>query len=475
MQYQNFYDEDSYHSEKDPPKNHNDDIEEDSRHYGSDIYHPSDRNYDRIFNNNDSGRLRDISHASKSKRILANSIKMGLNIPIVLHLLNSTDLTLSEDQIFNNILDEYEKHHRRTDTDTNFLRKSGLILKKMDSEFLQRSSVQVNQRSNIIAPSVRIQITQKKALKPLTCPVCFDEFSQESDVCRLLCNHFACRDCFGEYLRNKILIAQVRNFKCPMEECKFQIPENELKWYLKDQPELLVKYHKFKNAQEVAANPNLKWCIRPGCERVVEVRDPANPLMKCVCGQEFCFKCNNEWHPNMKCEDFIDKMYKNYIKTAEVRFCPNCRALIEKNDGCNHMTCIQCNYQFCWLCEQKYTQNHYGLFNLNGCPGLQFTNISKNSSPWRRRCHWLKSFLLSLLMIILALTIGPIIILFMAITFPLKRFFFDQRVDCSNCRLLTLNILKFFGLLALGIVCSPLILLVFMIIFLVRVFRRNPF
>jgi len=475
MQYQNFYDEDSYHSEKDP--NHfNDKNEQGSPQWGSDIYHPSDRNYDRIFNNNDSGKLREISHAGISKKIINNGIKMGLNIAIVLHLLKEIDLNLSEEQIFNNLLDAYEKHMRKIAQDENnenFLRKSQHILRNMDSELLRRSSN--NSNPGPALQSIRIQIYQKKPNKVinLACPVCFDEVLQETDLCRLLCGHFTCKTCFEGYLMNKIVIAQVRSFKCPQEGCKFQIPEGELKRYLKDKPDLLKKYFKFKNTQEIAANPSLKWCIKAGCENVVQIKDFNNPFIKCQCGQEFCFKCNNEWHPDMKCEDFIDKMYKNYIKKAEVRFCPNCHALIEKNDGCNHMTCIQCNFQFCWLCEKKYTSNHYSLFNLNGCPGLQFTHISKNSSPWRRRCHWIKSLLLSILIVILVLTIGPVVVLFMAITFPLQRFYFDRRIECYTCKQISMNVVKFVALLVLGIITCPLILIVFLIVFLDRLFRRR--
>lgn len=57
-----------------------------------------------------------------------------------------------------------------------------------------------------------------------------------------------------------------------------------------------------------------------------------------------------------------------------VRKCPGCKSPIEKSDGCNHMTCKKCRFEFCWLCEKKYTKHHYRYYNCFGCPGMQFEN-----------------------------------------------------------------------------------------------------
>lgn len=33
--------------------------------------------------------------------------------------------------------------------------------------------------------------------------------------------------------------------------------------------------------------------------------------------------------------------------------CPSCKFWVEKNKGCDHMTC-RCGYEFCFRCGAKY-------------------------------------------------------------------------------------------------------------------------
>ena len=62
---------------------------------------------------------------------------------------------------------------------------------------------------------------------------------------------------------------------------------------------------------------------------------------------------------------------EDYLKD-NARHCPHCNAPIEKNEGCNKITCWRCGTNFCWLCGAKLNQqNPYSHFNIVGgerCP-----------------------------------------------------------------------------------------------------------
>mmetsp|Transcript_46639 Transcript_46639/g.115646 ORF Transcript_46639/g.115646 Transcript_46639/m.115646 type:complete len:213 (-) Transcript_46639:165-803(-) len=43
--------------------------------------------------------------------------------------------------------------------------------------------------------------------------------------------------------------------------------------------------------------------------------------------------------------------------------CPRCSTKIQKNGGCNHITCRNCNHEWCWLCGARYEQGHFKTGN----------------------------------------------------------------------------------------------------------------
>ena len=45
------------------------------------------------------------------------------------------------------------------------------------------------------------------------------------------------------------------------------------------------------------------------------------------------------------------------------------------------MTCVECKFQWCWLCEQQYNTDHY---KVGKCRGLQFYSERINEPPLQR-------------------------------------------------------------------------------------------
>ena len=68
--------------------------------------------------------------------------------------------------------------------------------------------------------------------------------------------------------------------------------------------------------------------------------------------------------------NILEKDFLLWKKDKVIKKCPKCKIFTEKNEGCNHMTCTSCKYQWCWLCEGEY---QYGHYTSGRCNGQQFT------------------------------------------------------------------------------------------------------
>ena len=112
-------------------------------------------------------------------------------------------------------------------------------------------------------------------------------------------------------------------------------------------------------------------------------------MFRCnACNYRWCLACEAPWHDGQTC-----KQYKRHVKNekksdakihATTKACPRCKSRIEKNKGCDHMTCkwstvalasvslaassflgipgictdhslgTRCMHDFCWLCFADY-------------------------------------------------------------------------------------------------------------------------
>ena len=173
-------------------------------------------------------------------------------------------------------------------------------------------------------------------------------------------------------------------------------------------------------------DPNIQLCPFPDCESYAE--KGKNKYVKCKQNNhQFCFNCLKNWHGNEKCKIDTDKSFENWKDSSKVKRCPNCKYFIEKTQGCNHMTCIYCKYQFCWLCMQKYDSEHFGP--TSNCFGLQYSNRRCFSN---RFCVFLYNVLIFFLKIIGFTILGPLLI-FGFIFSEIDKKFYYRDVCLSKC------------------------------------------
>jgi hypothetical protein len=202
--------------------------------------------------------------------------------------------------------------------------------------------------------------------KPFECPICMDEVIIGSGYVFEKCKHNYCGSCLQDYYTQNINAAKT-DIKCPDPTCENMCSYDDLKFIL-PKP-VFVKYIDFARNNAINKNPNMRWCPNPaGCGNAMARQNENDPKIICSqCNYEYCFDCSDEYHPGKTCEEF--KKWKMSHSKTDVRvalwqrfytkLCPNCKAVIQKDGGCNHMTCERCSYEFCWQCMKEYEPGHY--------------------------------------------------------------------------------------------------------------------
>jgi len=133
---------------------------------------------------------------------------------------------------------------------------------------------------------------------PDECETCY---ASPVEYYKLQCGHEICIECLKAILSTAFNENSVQSARCPNTSCKKPFSDKD---YRKMRPFARQEVPKIKqkisdNAREVALNDN---------------------------------------------EEFMSWARKN------AKPCPRCNVPIEKNQGCNHMKCKKCKYDFCWLC-----------------------------------------------------------------------------------------------------------------------------
>ena len=228
------------------------------------------------------------------------------------------------------------------------------------------SEKNINFNNNENESIINVSQTNEK-----NCILCESEVSSaELESNQLPCSHLFCSECYFQYLKEKINSnLNITSIVCMQYKCPTILTKEFILNQIKKDESLSKKYERFLNKAIMHQNSNKKNCPEPNCESYLEYKNDNNYYLTCENGHKYCFKCLRKWHGKKKCSKLIERDFKKWKKGKIVKQCPKCGMWTEKIDGCNHMTCLECKFQWCWLCKGAYSDMH---FVVGSCAGLQF-------------------------------------------------------------------------------------------------------
>ncbi|GAB9462692.1 Ring finger protein [Globisporangium polare] len=235
------------------------------------------------------------------------------------------------------------------------------------------------------------------------CQICFDKMDAlQAHVC-VSCSGSFCSTCMQWYVEFKILDGEVSRKKlvCPAPHCVRPLPEDLIEAFASQ--ETFAKYQSFLKSQKTG----VRFCPRAGCCAIID-----EPLfcrdrkVKCAeCNTESCMRCGGDYHRTRLCRR-VDKRYGRWKRNHNVRACPTCRTDIEKQGGCAHMKCFQCDQEFCWACLRAWDDHDETL-----CIPLAFYHSkSRKYGCWAPLRFVTKSVVLSVASVVVVAGAGVAIV-----------------------------------------------------------------
>uniref|UniRef100_A0A3Q2QAK5 Ankyrin repeat and IBR domain-containing protein 1 n=1 Tax=Fundulus heteroclitus TaxID=8078 RepID=A0A3Q2QAK5_FUNHE len=223
------------------------------------------------------------------------------------------------------------------------------------------------------------------------CGICMSSVSYFEEPVDMSCGHDFCRACWEGFLNLKIQEGEAHNIFCPAYDCYQLVPVEVIQSVVSR--EMDRRYLQFDIKAFVENNPAIHWCPVAGCERAVRLNtqgpgtstaDPLSfpllraPAVDCGKGHIFCWECRGEAHEPCDCDTWklwlqkvtemkpeelagVSEAYEDAANClwllSNSKPCPSCKSPIQKNEGCNHMQCAKCKYDFCWICMEEWKKH----------------------------------------------------------------------------------------------------------------------
>lgn len=197
------------------------------------------------------------------------------------------------------------------------------------------------------------------------CPVCYCEATEPTE---LLCGHIYCTVCLRHLLKSSIgpsfsplrCICEVDSSdSSKVAMCGRDIPNSVIRHLLSSTEEIELFQSSF--LAYIHARPNeFRYCPTPDCQTVYRPAKEGTSLQCTSCLNRICTACHVEYHDGMTCEEHQDNLkggmdaFRRWSEQNGAKPCPKCHIYIQKSEGCNHMTCINCKTHICWVCMATF-------------------------------------------------------------------------------------------------------------------------
>jgi len=204
------------------------------------------------------------------------------------------------------------------------------------------------------------------------CSICCCEdkiaLADASQLPTEMCSHSSrtvCDDCLAKHIQAEVSgKGNVNTITCPESGCAAVMKHHEVqRWAI---AQIFETYDTLLLRGHLQTLEDFRWCAWPGCGygQIHETMDAA-PIMTCQqCKRKTCFTHSCEWHDDRTCTEFDNDAAQSdevallqQLENGGIKRCPQCATGIEKNDGCDHMTCrkpVGCGHEFCWRCLAPY-------------------------------------------------------------------------------------------------------------------------
>ncbi|KAF8446345.1 hypothetical protein L210DRAFT_3529691 [Boletus edulis BED1] len=190
------------------------------------------------------------------------------------------------------------------------------------------------------------------------CSICMEELP-EDDVAKVDdCVHTICRSCLRGFVASKIQEHRYPIF-CPM--CTIAEHSNVqpavISRFLIEQVGVSEEQSQILTEMEMAeftVQVHCRECRRPTFVDRQDYSDAVNIVCpQRDCQHVWCKKCEQTIvidGPKHSCDGSNE--LDHLMKEKGWKHCPNCATPIQKESGCNHMSCISpgCNSHFCYIC-----------------------------------------------------------------------------------------------------------------------------